>query len=273
MIETPEALTLASQIKKATAGKTVVEVLPPTKPHKFCWFNGEAESYNDQLRGSVLQTAEGFGIFVELAFSNGRFLCINDGVNPRFLSEDAVPRDYQLRIVFSDGTSLIFTVAMYGGIYLHAGDYDNDYYLKSRAALLPSSGGFPAYYNEMFDKSKKNLSAKAFLAAEQRFPGIGNGVLQDILFTAGVHPKRKIGTLSQAEKEKLLQCAVSVLYEMTEAGGRDTERDLYGEKGGYKTKMSKNTLTSGCPLCGDEIVKEAYMGGSVYYCPHCQPKE
>lgn len=41
---------------------------------------------------------------------------------------------------------------------------------------------------------------KAFLAAEQRFPGIGNGVLQDILLESGIHPKRKISTLRDLER-------------------------------------------------------------------------
>jgi formamidopyrimidine-DNA glycosylase len=43
------------------------------------------------------------------------------------------------------------------------------------------------------------LSAKAFLATEQRIPGLGNGVLQDILFTAGIHPKRKMAAISEEE--------------------------------------------------------------------------
>ena len=57
---------------------------------------------------------------------------------------------------------------------------------------------------------------------------------------------------------------------MTDKGGRDTERDLFGKRGGYKTKLSKNTLQNPCPNCGDTIKKEAYLGGAVYYCPTCQ---
>ena len=57
---------------------------------------------------------------------------------------------------------------------------------------------------------------------------------------------------------------------MVERGGRDTERDLFGKTGGYQTQMSKNTVGKPCLRCGETIVKEAYMGGSVYYCPHCQ---
>ena len=26
-----------------------------------------------------------------------------------------------------------------------------------------------------------------------------------------------------------------------------------------------------CPACGSGLVREAYMGGNIYYCPVCQP--
>ena len=74
----------------------------------------------------------------------------------------------------------------------------------------------------------QKLSAKAFLATEQRIPGLGNGVLQDILWYANIHPKRKISTLSAEQKHKLFRSVKTILAEMTELGGRDTERDLFG---------------------------------------------
>lgn len=271
MIELPEALTLARELNAAVSGKTVAGVKPPTKAHRFCWFNGEPASYDERLKGCTAESAEGFGIYVELCFSRGMKLCFNDGVNVRLINEADAPKDHQLLIVFDDGMALSFTVAMYGGIILHGGEYDNEYYIKSREALSPFTEEFKAYYRKLYLQSSPKLSAKAFLATEQRFPGIGNGVAQDILFSAGIHPKRKIGTMTEAEHERLLSCIVSVLRSMCALGGRDTEKDLHGCNGGYKTLMSKNTLTTGCPVCGGEITKEAYLGGSVYYCPGCQP--
>ena len=53
-------------------------------------------------------------------------------------------------------------------------------------------------------------------------------------------------------------------------GGRDTQTDLYGNDGGYKTILSAKTWKNPCPRCGGTIVKEAYLGGSVYYCSECQ---
>ena len=58
---------------------------------------------------------------------------------------------------------------------------------------------------------------------------------------------------------------------MTDKGGRDTEKDLFGNFGKYKTILSKNTYKNPCPNCGGTITKEAYLGGSVYYCQICQP--
>lgn len=57
---------------------------------------------------------------------------------------------------------------------------------------------------------------------------------------------------------------------MTKLGGRDTEKDLFGNSGRYKTMMSKNNVGIACMACGDIIKKESYLGGSVYYCESCQ---
>ena len=57
---------------------------------------------------------------------------------------------------------------------------------------------------------------------------------------------------------------------MIKDGGRDAEKDIYGNPGGYKTILSRLTYKSPCPRCGGTIIKESYMGGSVYYCPSCQ---
>lgn len=271
MLEFPEVLTIAEELRNSIVGKKVKSVLPPSKIHKFCWYNGEPAEYNDAIKNSEIVSVEGFGIYVEIAFDNGYKLCFNDGVNIRLFTDDEIPKDYQLLIELDDESMLVFKVVMYGGIILHNNNYDNEYYIKSKNYTSPLSDEFEKYYNKVLLESKDNLSVKAFLATEQRFPGIGNGVLQDILFEASINPKRKISTLSKDEKKKLLECIIKVTNNMVEEGGRDTEKDIFGHKGSYKVKMSKNSISEGCPKCGSEIVKETYLGGSIYYCPVCQP--
>ena len=272
MLELPEALARARELNAALAGRTIADVLPPASPRKFCWFSDSVESYAQRLKGRVFVRAEGFGIFTEMEF-DGQFLCFNDGAAPRLLAPDeSRPANAQLTIEFTDGAALAFTVTMYGGIYLHDGNFDNEYYRASRDRVSPLSDAFTAeYLQTLIRTAKPSLSVKALLATEQRIPGLGNGVLQDVLFDARIHPKRKAATLSADEIAALHRSIQTVLTAMAESGGRDTERDVHGRPGGYRVKMGKRALSDGCPVCGEAVAKETYLGGAVYFCPSCQP--
>jgi formamidopyrimidine-DNA glycosylase len=126
-----------------------------------------------------------------------------------------------------------------------------------------------AWYTLLRKEKLSSLSAKAFLTTEQRILGLGNGAAQDILFTAKIHPRRKMSTLSDADLNVLFKAIKSVLADMRQNGGRDTEYDLLGCRGGYKTILSKNTVNKPCPICNTLIKKESYLGGSIYFC-ECQ---
>ncbi|HYK88681.1 MAG TPA: zinc finger domain-containing protein, partial [Acidobacteriota bacterium] len=196
-------------------------------------------------------------------------------INLRYLPPGGqLPKKHQFAVFFSDGSALIATVQMYGGMgaYL-AGENDNKYYLLSQQKPSPLETKFnKTYFRQLIStQGMEKLSAKAFLGTEQRIPGLGNGVLQDILFTAGINPKTKLGSLGDSEHERLFRAVKDVLRRMADGGGRDTELDLDGNPGGYATIMSRNTEGKPCPSCGHAIQKASYMGGSVYVCPKCQP--
>jgi formamidopyrimidine-DNA glycosylase len=162
---------------------------------------------------------------------------------------------------------------MYGGLWcFNIGEFDNSYYLRAKESISPISEEFDReYFNAILSApGAEKLRAKALLATEQRIPGLGNGTLQDILFNAGIHPKKKVSSFIESDKELLYNSIKTTLIEMIEKGGRDTEKDLFGNPGGYITKLSKNTANNPCKICGTTIIKEAYMGGSIYYCPKCQ---
>lgn len=136
---------------------------------------------------------------------------------------------------------------------------------------MPGTEGFDYdYFKSLREDLGGNLSIKAFLATEQRIPGLGNGVLQDILLEAGLHPKQKTGRLREADWKRVYEAVINVLDRMVSAGGRDVEKDLFGAAGGYKTKLSKKTYGKPCPYCGNDIQKTTYLGGTVYFCPACQ---
>jgi formamidopyrimidine-DNA glycosylase len=228
------------------------------------------------LVGKIITQANGYGGMVEIKADDIAIL-INDGVRLRLLdTAESRPKKHQLLIEFEDNTALSASVQMYGGILcFRDGELDNPYYDVAKMKPSPFSDDFSrSYFEKMISSSEmQKISAKAFLATQQRIPGLGNGVLQDILFHAGINPKTKIKSLSEEKKGLLFEQVKTVLAEMMNLGGRDTEKDLFGNPGGYKTLMSKNSINSGCPVCGGQIHKESYLGGSVYYCANCQKPE
>ncbi|MDR0331882.1 MAG: endonuclease VIII [Dysgonamonadaceae bacterium] len=272
MLEIPESKTIATQAQEVLIGKMITRVVNATSPHKFAWFNGDPLKYGDLLVGRQIESANGHGMFVDLHLNADTHITIGDGTNLRYyIPLEKQPAKHQLLLEFDDKSFLVFTIAMYGAIYAYKGAFDNEYYTGSLNSTSPLSEKFDeVFFENLFRSAKKDLSAKALLATEQRIPGLGNGTLQDILFNSGINPRRKMSTISDLEKGDLFHNLKFNLRSMTDKGGRDTEKDLFGNFGGYKTILSKNTYKNPCPNCGNAIVKEAYMGGSVYYCPICQ---
>ena len=273
MLEIPEATVLAGQVNDILAGKRIAGVIIAHSPHKFAWYSGESEDYQRLLLGQTIDGAVVRGGLVEIKAGRTRLL-FGDGVNPRFHPKGGKrPAKHQLLIDFEDGSALSVSVQMYGGLWCFPeGEFDNPYYWAAVRKPSPLDIGFDrSYFLTLLDGPESDkLSAKAWLATGQRIPGLGNGVLQDILYNARVHPKRKIGSLTGDEMEALFEAVKDTLAEMVAQGGRDTEKDLLGKVGGYKTKASKLTVGGTCPVCKGTMRKEAYLGGSVYYCDGCQ---
>ena len=273
MIELPEAVTLSNQLNKTIKGKKISKVIAEHTKHKFTWYYGKPQEYQNLLNNKTIQKAESFGGFVEIT-TEGIKILFNDGVNLRFFEDSTkTPKKHQLLIEFTDTSILCASVQMYGGIGCFPDkEIDNKYYTMAKEKPSPLSKEFDEnYFNEMISMDAvQKLSLKAFLATEQRIPGLGNGVLQDILYKAKIHPKQKVNTLSEKQKNNLFKSIKTTLKEIVDNGGRNTEKDLFSQPGKYITNMSKNTLGKNCEVCGSLIVKASYMGGSIYYCVGCQ---
>jgi formamidopyrimidine-DNA glycosylase len=273
MIELPEAASLAAQLNHTVTGKRITGVTATHTPHKLAWYYGEPSRYHELLMGREIGNASAYGGLVEIRAGNVNIL-FSDGVNLRFHARNEPrPLKHQLLLEFEDLTALSASVQMYGGAgCFPAGGLENKYYAAAKSKPSPLSSEFsPDYFRRIVSSpGAGKLSLKALLATEQRIPGLGNGVLQDILFVAKLHPKRKVNTLANEDKELLFSSLKSVLSDMAARGGRDTELSLFGKPGDYKTMLSKNTLNNPCPVCGTSISKEAYLGGSIYYCARCQ---
>ena len=272
MIEVPESIIIAGQLNETVKGKKIIEAEAEHTKHSLAWYSGEPAFYADKMEGKRIGASTGRGSMIEIEVEDYSFV-VGDGSNIRYYEAGRkLPEKYQMRITFEDESSLICTVAMYGTLFLfQPQSCDNPYYLAAKEKPLPVTEEFDyEYFKELRENTSGKLSVKEFLATKQRIPGLGNGVLQDILLEAGLHPKRKINTFMENDWKRLYEAVVGILGQMLAAGGRNTEKDLFDQPGRYFTKLSKKTVGGPCPYCGNTIQKMNDLGGTVYFCPSCQ---
>jgi formamidopyrimidine-DNA glycosylase len=220
MIELPEAATNARQVRETLKGKKITGVIANATPHKFAWYAGDPADYPKKLMGKTIVGAEYFGNHVEIKADELRVV-INTPMRYHIRGEEK-PKRYQLLLDFEDGSALSCTIQMWGSLLCLKEDevpWMRDYpYAKERPS--PLSKEFDEdYFNSLKDEKTPKLSTKAFLATEQCIPGLGNGVLQDILWTAHLNPKCRMDDLSDAELKELFTTVKGVLGKMIDPRG------------------------------------------------------
>lgn len=269
MLELPESYTYAKQIEQHLTGKIITEIEVLQTPHRFAFLKGDVDAYEELLEGQKITGATYHGGTIEIDTEDS-MIAFADGAYPRYYEDKKkFPKHHQFAIYFDDDTAVFVSIQMYGEIFVFPkGECNDGYYVSSSTKPNPLTDAFTyEYFKGLYISADKKLTAKSFLATEQRIPGLGNGVLQDILWDAGIDPRCVIG---EEDLPVLYESVKKILTKMVQDGGRDTEKTLLGEKGGYITQLSKNSLNEPCMKCGYEIHKAAYMGGTVYFCEHCQ---
>ncbi len=273
MMEIPEAAVIARQLIETVKGKKITRVEAEHLSHKLTWCQDAPKRFSELLSSKSISESYPLGGTLEIRAEDA-FIAQSEGTNLTLLPPGApLPQKHQLLLQFEDDSVFFVAVQMYGGILCFQMDeVTNPYYLGAKSKPSPLLDAFDrAYFDAILAPAEtKKLGAKALLATEQRIPGLGNGVLQDILYNAKIHPKRSTASLSAQEVDAMYASIKSTLKEMADKGGRDTERDLFSNPGGYVTKCSKLTVGKPCGVCGRIIVKAAYMGGSIYFSPFCQ---
>jgi formamidopyrimidine-DNA glycosylase len=100
------------------------------------------------------------------------------------------------------GPALVFTdPRMFGRVQCHVGSEPPTWWTRIAPAIL--SPAFTADAVVAFLRRRARAPIKAVLLMQERFPGIGNWMADEILWRAAIHPKRRAGTLRPAETRAL----------------------------------------------------------------------
>ncbi len=114
---------------------------------------------------------------------------------------------------------------------------------------------------------------KNVLMDQQLLGGIGNIYASEILFHAGVRPRRRAGSLTSAELGRIRTATTKVLRDAVRLGGSSISdyRNAEGKPGYFQIEHHVYERDGQeCRVCGTTIKRLVLVGRSSFYCPQCQ---
>ncbi|UCE43647.1 MAG: Fpg/Nei family DNA glycosylase [Candidatus Bathyarchaeota archaeon] len=269
-MELPELTILGHQMKKEIVGKRVSEI-QVTNPKCL---NMPLERFLKTIVGKTIKSVASKGKWLLIGLDS-QTLLFNPGMGAdiiHFRSDQKLPEKYQVKFSLDDGTG--FTIRVWWFCYLHLMSKSKlgEHKLTAKLGMTPLDKKFTLdHFRQLLAKRRGGI--KSFLLDQKNIAGIGNVYVQDILFNAKLHPKRKIPSLTEGEIINLYRSIKSVLSESVELRGLVYEKDFYGNKGGYGPKQFKIAYKPGkpCPTCKTTIEKIKTGSTSSFICPNCQP--
>lgn len=269
MPELPEIYHLAEQMDNELKGMTVKNI---SVVNEKC-LNVTAADVKTLLSGRSFEQVTSRGKWIFSKLDNSVWLLINLGMGGYVLlhqNEKTLPDKFQFRIDLNDGR--ILTVSFWWFGYIHVMKQKDLADHKMTAGLGKTPFRDPEFTEDYLVgllKSKRG-SIKSFLLNQSNLAGIGNVYVQDILFGAGLHPDRKLPSLTANERTKLYNSIVDTLKKSVKFRGLAYERDLYNRPGGFTEFLVGYREGQPCPVCGTTIQKIKTGSTASYICPRCQ---
>ena len=136
----------------------------------------------------------------------------------------------------------------------------------------PLEGGFSVEYLKEAAGSRK-AQIKPLLLDQSIVAGIGNIYVDEILYDARLHPRRKANTLSGEEWRSLHRAIRENLSGGIEHRGTTVRlyRDVLDRPGSHQDHLRVFERHGySCPECAGEVIREKVGGRPTHYCPSCQ---
>src|SRR5918998_2949976 len=274
MPELPEVETIKQHLRELVVGSfiTEVEVLDPGLVEQ-----PSTEEFERELEGDRISGARRRAKHLIVEFDSGNFLVFQLKIGGQLLLVPPVeePKTALMLVIHLDGDRRLFLrdeTRFTRARLLNAEE------LEARLSTLgpePLEEEFKrngaGYLQETL--SSRRAQIKPLLLDQKIVSGIGNIYVDEILYDARLHPRRKANTLSEGEWKALYHAIRSNLAAGVEHRGTTVRLykdvlDRPGEHQNYLQVFEKHGQP--CPGCEGKVVREKVGGRPTHFCPSCQ---
>ncbi len=282
MPELPEVETVKAGITPAMYGDIILraDVNRPDLRWPF------PERMSDRLTGKRVMGLRRRSKYILVDLDSGETLLIHLGMSGRMLVSGQMIGEFHHphpapakhdHVVFhmQGGARITFNDARRFGAMdlLETASQDAHWLIRD---LGPEPLGNAFHEGYLVERLKgRNTPIKSALLDQRIVAGLGNIYVSEVLFRAGINPKRKAGQISAKRLAGLVPIIRDVLSEAIAAGGSSLRdyRQSDGELGYFQhvfqvyDREGADCVTLGCDRKINRIVQS---GRSSFFCPQCQ---
>jgi formamidopyrimidine-DNA glycosylase len=269
MPELPEVETIRRSLMPRVVGQRIARVVVRERRLRV----PIAADFESRLSGRRVEDVERRGKYLLLRLERGGVLLVHLGMSGRLwvrAADLAGELHDHVEIGFEPGFVLVFNdPRRFGLMRLGEGDAFDE--LRT-VGVDPLAHGWSA--DDWRQRLRhRRLPIKNLLMDQRVLAGIGNIYANEMLYRAGIRPRRRAGLLKRQEIVRLAAAMREVLEEAVRLGGSSISdyRDAEGREGYFQIHHAVYDRDGQpCPGCGTAIRRIVLSGRSTFYCPKCQ---
>ena len=269
MPELPEVETIRRSLDPVVVGRTFerIELRAPKLRHTL------DETLLGALAGRRITATSRRGKYLLLGLDDGLAWFFHMGMSGRLRFVEVARAGLHDHVVahFQGGGALVFHDPRRFGCAI----VDDPATSKLIAGMGPEpldEDAFDAAYMSM-QRRRTARTVKDVLMDQRVVAGLGNIYVNEILFRAGVRPRRRMARTTGDECRRIVEETRAVIRDAIEHGGSTISDflDGIGRRGGYQGHhLVYDRENKACLVCGTPIKAVVVGQRSSFYCPSCQ---
>jgi formamidopyrimidine-DNA glycosylase len=231
----------------------------------------DTQALRRALTGATLLSSSAAAKQMHFRFSGDAWLGVHLGMTGELLVREpgSKPAAHEHLVLDTTRHALVFAdPRMFGRILFHHGEQPPRWWTKIAPPIL--SADFTVEAVTHFFERRRRAPIKAVLLMQERFPGIGNWMADEILWRAAIHPRRAAGSLTPAERRTLWrECRHVCRLALDTIAGRGDKLPHDLNVNIPETWLFRHRWRAGghCPRTGVPLVREEIGGRTTCWSP------
>jgi endonuclease-8 len=272
MPEGPEIRRAADRVAKAIAGETADAVFfafDELKPFETELTGQRVDEVTTRGKAMLTRFSGGLSVYTHNQLY-GRWYVVPDGRRPR--------TDRLLRFAVAAGGRLALLYSA-SDIEVLDPDAERDHPFLSRLGpdALSQAPSVDQLAARLAEPRFRGRQLGALLLDQGFVAGLGNYLRAEILFEAGIHPRRRATNLDEDNRHRLADRVLAVTRRAYRTRGLTLAPSLVAElrergvpRCGYRFWVY-GRAGEPCRACGTPVTADPVGGRTCYWCPSCQP--